>query len=171
MLRRLVLVAVSSALAAATPLAAPAHAAPVLAAAPGLAAAGPLPPLPSLGLLEPRPEEEEPDRLTVTVAQTGSSYQGSYTLECHPAGGTHPRAARACDHLDRLAAEGRDPFAPVSKRQMCTMVDGGPATADVSGTWRGRRVEAHFNRKNGCEISRWEDLEPVLPSAAPRSRA
>ncbi|WP_030193509.1 SSI family serine proteinase inhibitor [Streptomyces sp. NRRL S-87] len=170
MLRRIALAAVSSALVAA-PLAAPALAAPALAAAPGLAA-GPLPPLPSLGLLDPEPAPVDgPDRLTVTVAETGSSYQGSYTLECHPAGGTHPQAARACDRLDRLWADGKDPFAPVSRRQMCTMVDGGRATADVSGTWRGRQVDAHFNRKNGCEISRWEDLEPVLPSAAPRSRA
>ncbi|MGG8409683.1 SSI family serine proteinase inhibitor [Streptomyces sp. 12297] len=123
-------------------------------------AAGPLPPLP-LGLLH----EPAPDRLTVTVAGSGNPRaDGSYELTCDPVGGTHPEAKRACARLHAFAEEGADPFAPVSTRSTCTQQHGGPARAEVTGTWRGKRVQAAFDRKNGCEISRWKDLEPVLPS-------
>ncbi|MCP3818021.1 subtilase-type protease inhibitor [Streptomyces sp. A3M-1-3] len=130
-----------------------------LSAVPSAASAtGPLP-LP-LGLLQ------SPDRLTVAVAETGNPRaDGSYELRCGPAGGTHPEAQRACDRLEELAAEGKDPFAPASADQMCTQMYGGPATARVSGTWRGRQVDVTFDRRNGCGVSRWNDMEPVLPSA------
>ncbi|MFJ7157526.1 SSI family serine proteinase inhibitor [Streptomyces sp. NPDC101118] len=131
-----------------------------LAAFASAVAAGPLPPLPSLGLLEPPPDE-----LTVAVSGSGSSLDGTYTLECAPPGGSHPKAAEACARLDRLSGEKEDPFAPVSKRQFCTMVDGGPARARITGTWRGKRIDASYDRKNGCEINRWKELEPVLPTA------
>ncbi|MER7758344.1 SSI family serine proteinase inhibitor [Streptomyces sp. NPDC097619] len=125
-------------------------------------ASGPLPPLP-LGLLqEPAPK---PDQLTVTVSRTGNPRaDGSYELTCKPVGGTHPEAKRACARLESFAAEDTDPFAPVSTRSLCTQQHGGPATARVTGTWRGKPVDAAFDQKNGCEISRWKDLEPVLPS-------
>ncbi|MEU1277017.1 SSI family serine proteinase inhibitor [Streptomyces sp. NPDC005805] len=167
MLRRLVLTAVVSAaaLGAAVPTAG------------AVSDPLPLPPLPSLGLPDltgPAPEapgapgtpaEEAPDRLTVVVSQTGNTRtDGRYELECDPAGGTHPAARSACDRLDRLAEEGRDPFAPVPEGQMCTQQFGGSATARVTGTWQGRAVDAAFDRSNGCEIDRWRALEPVLPS-------
>ncbi|MGR4881757.1 SSI family serine proteinase inhibitor [Streptomyces sp. LARHCF249] len=124
------------------------------------AAAGPLPPLPEPlgGLLS------TPDRLTITMANTGNRHlDREYQLECDPVGGNHPSAEQACAKLDRLAAEGKDPFAPVSKRQICSEQYGGPATAEITGTWRGRTVDARFRRTDGCEISRWKELEPLLP--------
>ncbi|MBT2458941.1 SSI family serine proteinase inhibitor [Streptomyces sp. ISL-86] len=125
------------------------------------AATGPLPPLP-LGRLLAAP----PDRLTITVSDTGNRRaDGEYRLECHPVGGNHPEAEQACARLDEFTKAGKDPFAADTKRGMCTMVDGGPATARVTGTWQGRTVDTTFRRKNGCEISRWNDLEPVLPPA------
>ncbi|MEU6895036.1 SSI family serine proteinase inhibitor [Streptomyces sp. NPDC046557] len=123
------------------------------------AAAGPLPPLPLERLLS------TPDRLTIAVSDTGNPRtDGEYRLECDPVGGNHPKAEDACARLDALAKEGKDPFAPTSKRQMCTMVDGGPATARITGTWHGKKVDATFRRRNGCDIARWKTLEPVLPS-------
>ncbi|MEV7613222.1 SSI family serine proteinase inhibitor [Streptomyces sp. NPDC089799] len=127
------------------------------------AAAGPIPQLPPLGgLLSP-----PPDRLTVTVEHNGASRvaNGTFTLECEPAGGTHPEARRACARLDRFAQAGKDPFAPVPPDEVCSGVYGGRAVARITGSWQGRRIDASFSRKNGCEISRWKDLEPVLPSA------
>ncbi|RSS56121.1 SSI family serine proteinase inhibitor [Streptomyces sp. WAC06614] len=122
------------------------------------AVAGPLPPLPLGALLSP------PDRLTVSVAGTGNPLaDGEYLLECDPPGGTHPKKERACERLDRLDRAGKDPFAPVPKDRICSYVDGGPATAHVTGNWRGRQVDARFQRRNGCEIKRWNDLEPLLP--------
>lgn len=106
------------------------------------------------------------DRLTVTVADTNiTRADGTYELKCGPTGGTHPEARSACTRLDELAGEGKDPFAPVPEGQMCTMQMGGPATARVTGTWQGRSIDATFSRKNGCEISRWQNLVPVLPAA------
>ncbi|MEV6190855.1 SSI family serine proteinase inhibitor [Streptomyces sp. NPDC051920] len=109
-----------------------------------------------------RPDDSS-DRLTVTVAGVGGGADGTFELECHPAGGTHPHAAEACDRLDRMTTWGKDTFAPVPPDSMCTMVYGGPATAHVTGTWAGRPVDARYDRSNGCEISRWNALVPVLP--------
>jgi hypothetical protein len=41
---------------------------------------------------------------------------------------------------------------------------GGPQTAHITGTWQGQRVDATFRRTDGCEISRWRTMEPVLPN-------
>ncbi|GAA3373083.1 hypothetical protein GCM10020367_31620 [Streptomyces sannanensis] len=108
-----------------------------------------------------------PERLTVTAGETGKpEWDGTYELECAPAAaGTHPAAAEACARLLELAAGEADPFAPVPTDTMCTFQYGGPATARIHGTWRGKPVDATFSRSNGCEVSRWNNLEPVLPVA------
>ncbi|MFF3452526.1 SSI family serine proteinase inhibitor [Streptomyces sp. NPDC002667] len=122
--------------------------------------------LPALMPPPARPEDSS-DRLTVTVAGAGGGADGTFELDCHPAGGTHPRAAEACDRLDRMTTWGKDTFAPVPPDALCTMEYGGPATAHVTGTWAGRPVDARYDRSNGCEISRWNALMPVLPGTRP----
>ncbi|MEE1803587.1 SSI family serine proteinase inhibitor [Streptomyces sp. JV176] len=138
----------------------------VLAGTPVAATGAPLAPVP-LPLSEeawPQSAAAPGDQLTVTVAKSGvAGSDGTYRLTCRPVGGTHQRARAACDRLAELAGGSQDPFAPVSRNAACTMQYGGDATARVSGTWRGRSVDASFNKKNGCEISRWRALEPVLP--------
>jgi hypothetical protein len=107
------------------------------------------------------------DRLTVTVTDSDDrALNGKYTLDCHPAGGTHRNARAACERLDEMVRWGEDPFAPVAPRSNCTMMYGGPTTARITGTWAGRPVDAEFNRRNGCEINRWNKLRPVLPDTA-----
>ncbi|MFD6180307.1 SSI family serine proteinase inhibitor [Streptomyces goshikiensis] len=136
-----------------------------LASPAALAAGPPLPPLSSLPVARLL-TGEQPDSLTIVVSGTGNPRaDGEYLLECAPVGGNHPEAEQACARLDEFAKEGKDPFAADTKRQVCTMQDGGPATAHVTGTWQGHKVDTTFRRKNGCEISRWNDLEPVLPPA------
>ncbi|WP_199809972.1 SSI family serine proteinase inhibitor [Streptomyces sp. NRRL F-5126] len=111
------------------------------------------------------PGAEPATALTVTVSDpSGSVPSATYELRCAPAGGTHPRAAEACDRLGVLDRDGADPFAPVPAGRMCTQIYGGPATAHITGTWRGRAVDAAFDRRNGCETARWHALVPVLPS-------
>ncbi|MBO8194213.1 hypothetical protein ITI46_21495 [Streptomyces oryzae] len=104
------------------------------------------------------------DELMFAVSHTGrAAGDRSYTLRCHPAGGRHAAPSRACAALDRATAGKRDPFEPVSADATCTMIYGGPARAHVTGTWRGRKVDAWFKRTNGCEIARWNSLIPALP--------
>ncbi|WAL96523.1 SSI family serine proteinase inhibitor [Streptomyces sp. Je 1-369] len=112
------------------------------------------------------PPSSPSDRLTVKVTGAGGAGDGTYELKCHPTGGTHPDAAKACERLQEVTVWGTDPFAPVPKDSMCTMQYGGPATAHVTGTWQGRPVDATYDRSNGCEISRWDGLVPVLPATS-----
>ncbi|MFJ4915904.1 SSI family serine proteinase inhibitor [Streptomyces sp. NPDC088726] len=134
------------------------------AAAPGATASdGPLPrPLLPLHLLQ---SGGGPTHLTVVVSGSGDpAADGSYELECEPAGGSHPVAEQACERLAQLPGESTNPFSPVSRDAMCTQQFGGPATARITGSWRGRSIDAAFDRANGCEIGRWNSLRPVLPN-------
>jgi Subtilisin inhibitor-like len=103
-------------------------------------------------------------RLTVTVRMSSAAKPVTRTLTCDPVGGDLPRPADACAVLARAAAAGTDPFAPTPKDQMCTQIYGGPQTATIKGTWNGRPVDATFDRKNGCETKRWNDLAALLGS-------
>ncbi|MGW3565250.1 SSI family serine proteinase inhibitor [Streptomyces sp. NPDC000941] len=108
-------------------------------------------------------DEGGTDHLIVTVSRSGGAADSvTYTLACHPAGGTHPAAHGACDQLDSATVWGRDPFAPVPPGAMCTGQYGGPATAQLRGRWAGRPVDAEFSRVNGCEIARWDRFSVVL---------
>ncbi|MCX4549435.1 MULTISPECIES: SSI family serine proteinase inhibitor [unclassified Streptomyces] len=167
MLRRLALTAVASLAAlAAVPGAASAFTGPGSASVPSVSSPvpGPVPgpgPGPAVGQL---PGHRVPDRLSVAVTGSGDpAADGTHQLECGPTGGTHPSPQQACDRLARLAVDGKRPFAPVPEGLMCTMLYGGPATAHITGTWQGQPVDATFRRTNGCETSRWNNLEPVLP--------
>ncbi|OIJ92020.1 SSI family serine proteinase inhibitor [Streptomyces colonosanans] len=108
------------------------------------------------------PSAPRGDRLVITVSHAGRA-DGTYLLRCHPARGSHPNPAGACATLDRRTVWGRDPFAPVPPLRLCTMEYGGPATAHITGSWAGRPVAARYNRRNGCEIARWNELVPLLP--------
>ncbi len=110
-----------------------------------------------------RDDDRVGDHLTVTVRNAGGGKDGTFELYCHPGGGTHPDAGSACAALDRGARWGKDTFAPVPERSLCTMQYGGPATAHVTGTWAGRPVDARYDRSDGCQIGRWDRLVPVLP--------
>ena len=91
--------------------------------------------------------------LEITVWPEGRSGRAIHsTLRCAPPRGTVPNPASACR---RLAALDR-PFRPVPRPAVCTMIYGGPATAFVRGTHKGRAVRAWFNRRDGCEIARWD---------------
>jgi hypothetical protein len=100
--------------------------------------------------------------LHVTVwphGRKGASH--SWTLRCAPAGGTLPRRTSACRRLARLS----HPFRPVPPNVACTDIYGGPQTALVTGRLRGHRVRASFNRRNGCEIDRWNRVRFLFPAA------
>ncbi|MFD8231123.1 SSI family serine proteinase inhibitor [Streptomyces sp. NPDC059696] len=103
------------------------------------------------------------DHLTVTVRGAGGGADGTFELYCDPDGGSHPDPGGACAALERDTRWGQDVFAPAPEGGFCTMQYGGPATAHVTGTWAGRPVDARYDRRDGCQISRWDRLVPLLP--------
>jgi hypothetical protein len=100
--------------------------------------------------------------LHVTVWPNGPDHaKQSYTLRCAPLGGNLPRRAAACRQLARLKA----PFAGTPKNLACTEIYGGPQEALVTGRFRGLLVRARFNRRDGCEIERWNRVAFLFPAA------
>jgi len=93
--------------------------------------------------------------LTIRVVADEGADPQTYELKCDPPGGDHPQPEQACQALD---AAGAKIFDPVPKDQACTDIYGGPQTATVTGTYAGDKVDATFERTNGCEIDRWEQL-------------
>jgi hypothetical protein len=92
-------------------------------------------------------------------AGDGSAPQ-SWTLAClGTADGTHPDAEAACAHL----AATEDPFAPIPDDVACTEQYGGPETARVTGRWHGEPVDLELARSDGCLITQWDSLVPLLP--------
>jgi hypothetical protein len=75
-------------------------------------------------------------------------------LTCDPDGGSHPDPVSACDAL----LEHEEALEPVAGDVVCTQIYGGDQVATLSGAG----VNASFSRANGCEISRWDKLAPLL---------
>jgi hypothetical protein len=99
--------------------------------------------------------------ITVWPNGQGQAPRQTYTLKCAPAGGTLPHRTAACRQLARLER----PFAQTPKNFACTEIYGGPQQAVVSGRLRGRLVRASFNRRDGCEIERWNRVAFLFPAA------
>ncbi|MBA0052697.1 hypothetical protein E0L36_17990 [Streptomyces sp. AJS327] len=105
-----------------------------------------------------------PNTLDFVVKDSGRpSMDGTYRLECDPVGGDHPKKREACAAVDRAMGGERNPFRQVGADEQCAMIYGGPATAHVTGNWRGKPVDGEFTRANGCEVDRWDSLVPALP--------
>ena len=108
------------------------------------------------------PDALAPEQVDVVVVEQDlgdGSPPTRWTLVC--AGqveGDHPEAEAACAHLAGLD----EPFAPLPADQVCTEQYGGPETARITGTWGGEPVDLVVTRTNGCEISQWEGLRPLL---------
>jgi hypothetical protein len=85
------------------------------------------------------------------------------TLTCSPPGGTLANADEACRRLARL----EHPFRRPPGQDICTEIYGGPAVAEIRGTFQDEQVDATFARSDGCEIALWDRhqfLFPVWPS-------
>lgn len=79
-------------------------------------------------------------------------------------GSTLPDPDAALAALERY---GQDIFFPLpGPPKLCTQQYGGPQVALVTGTFRGREVNAKFQRTDGCEIARWKALAPLLGGTA-----
>jgi hypothetical protein len=101
------------------------------------------------------PAPEGAAQLTVTVRPSGPDGPvRERRVECERVG---PAAAGP---LCRELTPAR--LAPVAPATACAEIYGGPATARVTGTLRGERVDARFNRVNACEIERWDRNAALL---------
>jgi hypothetical protein len=99
--------------------------------------------------------------LTIVVWPQGTDGPSDrWTLRCGPTGGTLPARVASCRKLSSLA----NPFRPIPKDAVCTDIYGGPQVARVTGRYKGRRIWVQVQRRNGCEIARWDRLRPLLPS-------
>jgi hypothetical protein len=94
--------------------------------------------------------------LTVTVDSDGAGGAKPKTgsVKCGPASDSKECAA--------LADLKHEVFESVPGDVACTQQYGGPETATVTGTLRGKPVDAEFSRVNGCEISRWRQATPLF---------
>ena len=52
---------------------------------------------------------------------------------------------------------------PLPDDVACTEQYGGPQTAHVAGRWGGEPVDIELSRVDGCRISQWDALVPVVP--------
>ncbi|MEV5828848.1 SSI family serine proteinase inhibitor [Spirillospora sp. NPDC052242] len=112
---------------------------------------------PADGSAEVQPSSSPEETLTIKVKASPEAPATTWTLTCDPPGGTHPKAAEACAALAKTA----DPFKPVTS-EICTKIYGGPATATVQGTWRGRPIDTTFSREDGCQLHRWTEVAPLF---------
>ncbi|NYI93912.1 hypothetical protein HNR12_000189 [Streptomonospora nanhaiensis] len=115
----------------------------VLALAAGLAAAT-LASTPAQAAAEPR------SRLELTVENGDASTRTSTTLDCHPAGGTHPEAARACAALETAGGD-FDRLGTARQQQVVCTLQYDPVRLSATGTWKGRPVEWQKEFGNACE--------------------
>lgn len=100
-------------------------------------------------------------RLSITVWPEGrgdGKPVRTRSLRCRPAGGSHPTPGAACRRLFMNLSALR----PVPAGRICAPRSGGPQLARVTGTVNGRRVRAAFNRRNECEIERWDRVAPLF---------
>ena len=99
--------------------------------------------------------------LTLQVTSASGSPARRWTLQCGPPGGTLPGAASACAAIARTS----DPFGPVPRGTMCSMIYSGPQKATVTGIWDGKTVDASYSRVNSCQTARWNKLASLFPAA------
>ena len=100
--------------------------------------------------------------LAVEVDRGNGSPAERYTLTCGDgAQGDHPDVLAACEHIGGL----EEPFVPIPADAICTEQYGGPQTARVTGVWDDEPVDLALSRVDGCAISQWDALGPLLAGA------
>jgi hypothetical protein len=96
----------------------------------------------------------------IVLDRDGSGPQRARAFRLSCPSGAH---RRACHRLRRLGAW---VFAPTPPRHACAMRYAGRQIGRIHGLVDGRLVDAHFSRRNGCEIRRYAQVAPILKLAA-----
>lgn len=98
-----------------------------------------------------------PTKVTTLVCQNGKSAPQS----------TLANAQTLCASLPDTWQKTLTGLAKASPNVKCALVYGGPSVATVIGSYQGTKITAQFSRSNGCEIAKWNLLEPLLGKPAP----
>lgn len=114
---------------------------------------------------ESTPDEGSFDiELHITVTPQPGAEPQEYILQCDGTTASDasnvPQPDEACALMEESAQALF--FTKPDPTLQCTQQYGGPQKATVTGSINGRPVEAKFARTNGCEISRWNAMEPIL---------
>ena len=92
-----------------------------------------------------------PKKTELTVSYLAAAgHAAAVKLRCDPAGGAHPQKAKACRSLRRV---GGNPARLTPGPLMCTM-EYAPVTAQIRGTWQGRKVNWSHRFGNSCDMHR-----------------
>jgi hypothetical protein len=104
---------------------------------------------------------QSPTELEIAVWPSGrSGDKEKATLRCSPPGGTLPNPEEACGRLESMER----PFVRPPGQVVCTEIYGGPALAEILGTFHGTEVNATFARSDGCEIALWDRHQFLFPA-------
>jgi hypothetical protein len=95
--------------------------------------------------------------LTITVLNGPDKKISHWTLNCDPAGGTHPDPAKACAALEAI----KNPFAQVRTGQDCPMILASSRRATFVGTWFGAKVDRTII-DGGCDLANWSKIGQVV---------
>ncbi|MDQ0754365.1 serine protease inhibitor [Arthrobacter sp. B3I4] len=116
----------------------------------------------------PVPHDSHDIDLTIRLREAPGAPETEFRLTADGAGAlaesTLPDPAAALEAL-RLHAEAVF-FPRPGPPQLCTQQYGGPQVAVVTGRYLGRDVDREFSRTDGCEISRWRAMAPLLGGTA-----
>ncbi len=97
---------------------------------------------------------------TVDVTYSAGGQTKKQTLDCAT---PTPNDKPSCALLAELPSSA---FELTADDAVCTMIFGGPELATIKGTVNGRKVDAKYSRSNGCEIARWNKVEPIFAEMA-----
>jgi hypothetical protein len=95
--------------------------------------------------------------LSITVLNGPNKKIQHWTLQCDPAGGTHPDPARACAALLAI----KNPFAQIRTGQECPMILASSRRATFIGTWFGAKVDRTIV-DGGCDLANWSKIGQVV---------
>ncbi|XAS64461.1 serine protease inhibitor [Pseudarthrobacter sp. So.54] len=115
-------------------------------------------------------ERRSSDDIDLTIRLTEAPGATEYLFQLAASGGTLAGGCTLPDSAAALAAvaeHGEEIFFPKpGPPKMCTQQYGGPQVAVVTGWFFGREVHSRFSRTDGCEISRWRAMAPLLGGVA-----
>jgi Subtilisin inhibitor-like len=95
--------------------------------------------------------------LDITVSTAANAPSKHWTLQCEPAGGTHPDPAAACAVL----LKAKNLFKPLPKGIMCPMIRVGTKTAIIKGTYFGKHVDTRLS-PDGCQLAKWNEVGQIF---------